>query len=123
MAENHLSETQLELMRALWALGRATTAEIYRHTPRSAAYTTVATTLTRLEKRGLVKSEKDAAGERVFEPRVTEDEVTRSMVSSLVTTLFQGDPRALVSHLVRESEIGESDLETVRRLLDEKPDR
>ena len=53
------------------------------------------------------------------EPLISEDDVKRKMVSSLVSTLFRGDAGALVSHLVRDSEIGTGDLETVRRLLEE----
>ena len=80
-----LSGVQLAVMRALWDAGEATTAAVHEHMgkPRSLAYTTVATLLNRLEKRGLVISRKDAR-ERVFEPAVTEDEVKRQMVSDLV---------------------------------------
>jgi predicted transcriptional regulator len=42
------------------------------------------------------------------------------MVSSLVDTLFRGDPSALVSHLVREKNLGKDDIEAVRKLLTEK---
>ena len=117
----HVSDIQLLLMRSLWDAGRATTAEVHDQVgkPRQLAYTTVATLLTRLEKRGLVKSVKEQ-GERVFKPAVTETEVTRSMVSSLVETLFRGDPSALVSHLVNEKDIGKDDIEAVRKLLAKK---
>lgn len=113
-----LSDVQLAVMRVLWEAGCATTAEVHERMgkPRSLAYTTVATLLNRLEKRGLVASRKDAR-ERVFEPVVTESEVTRHMVSDLVAKLFRGDPSALVSHLVRDSEFDDSDIETVRRML------
>src|SRR5262245_46585288 len=113
-----LSDVQLVLMRALWEAGRATTAEMNESVgkPRQLAYTTIATLLTRPEKRGLVKSVKEQ-GERVFRPMVTEGEVTRSMVSSLVDNLFRGDPSALVSHLVNEKDIDRDDIEAVRKLL------
>jgi predicted transcriptional regulator len=113
-----LTEVQLAVMRALWGVGRATTAAVHERMgkPRSLAYTTVATLLSRLEKRGLVISRKDGR-ERVFEPVVTERDVTRHMVSDLVAKLFRGDARALVSHLVSDSEFDETDLETVRRML------
>lgn len=113
-----LSAVQLEVMRALWEAGAATTAAVHERMgkPRSLAYTTVATLLSRLEKRGLVRSRKDAR-ERVFEPLVTEDQVKRRMVSDLVANLFRGDPRALVSQLVSDEEIDEGDLDTVRRML------
>jgi BlaI family transcriptional regulator, penicillinase repressor len=113
-----LSDVQLAVMRVLWQAGQATTAEVHERMgkPRSLAYTTVATLLIRLEKRRLVTSRKDGR-ERVFEPAVTESEVTHHMVSELVTKLFRGDASALVSHLVRDSEFDESDLETVRKML------
>jgi BlaI family transcriptional regulator, penicillinase repressor len=115
-----LSAVQLAVMRALWELGSATTAAVHDRAgkPRSLAYTTVSTLLTRLEKRGLVTSRKDVR-DRVFAPVVTEAEVKRQMVSNLVATLFRGDPRALISQLVSDEEIDEGDLDTVRRMLAE----
>jgi BlaI family penicillinase repressor len=114
----HLSAAQLAVMRALWEVGSATTAAVHERVgkPRSLAYTTVATVLSRLERRGLVTSRKDTR-DRVFEPVVTENEVKRQMVSNLIATLFRGDPRALVSQLVSDEEIDEGDLDTVRRML------
>jgi predicted transcriptional regulator len=113
-----LSDVQFVLMRALWEAGQATTAEMHELVgkPRSLAYTTVATLLTRLEKRGIVKSVK-LQGERRFKPLVSESDVTRSMVSSLVETLFRGDHSALVSHLVKEKDLDKNDIDAVRKLL------
>ena len=117
---NHLSEVQLAVMRELWDAERATTAAVHERMgkPRSLAYTTVATMLHRLEKRGLVRSRMEGR-ERVFEPVVSEGEVTRHMVSDLVAKLFRGDPGALVSHLVNHSELEDGDLAAVRRMLEE----
>jgi BlaI family transcriptional regulator, penicillinase repressor len=117
-----LSEVQVAVMRVLWNARKATTAAVHERMgkPRSLAYTTVATLLTRLEKRGLVKSKMDGR-ERVFEPLVSEADVQRHMVSDLVSNLFRGDPSALVSHLVRDSEFDAADLETIRRMLAEPP--
>jgi predicted transcriptional regulator len=113
-----LSEVQVAVMRVLWNEKTATTATVHElmGKPRSLAYTTVSTLLSRLEKRGLVRSSKDGR-ERIFEPLVSEAEVQRHMVSDLVTNLFRGDPGALVSHLVKDSEFDAADLDTVRRML------
>lgn len=114
-----LSELQLAVMNVLWRGGEATTAEVHEQVgkARSLAYTTVSTLLTRLEGRGAVRSVKRRR-ERVFEPFVSESEVRRSMVSELVENLFAGDAHALVSHLIRESDIGAGDIEAVRTLLE-----
>lgn len=116
--ELQLSEVQLAVMRALWELDEAPTASVVKQVAsrRKLAYTTVATMLSRLEKRGLVESRQEGR-EKIYRPLVTEDEVQTSMVSGLVSRLFRGDPAALVSHLVRRDEIGEDDLERVRDML------
>jgi BlaI family penicillinase repressor len=113
-----LSDIQLALMHTLWKEGSATTVALYEQVgkPRALAHTTISTLLTRLEKRGLVKSAKDK-GERVYEPVAKSADVKRSMVSSLVSTLFRGDPAALVSHLLEDSAFDAKDLAKVRKML------
>jgi predicted transcriptional regulator len=113
-----LSDLQLDVMRALWARGEASTAELSAalEASRGLAHTTIATVLTRLEKRGIVRSRRDGR-QLSYRACVDESAVRRSMVSSLLGSLFSGDAKALVAHLVREDEIAAGDLERVRRLL------
>lgn len=118
-----LSEVQLAVMRALWRTGEAPTSRVVEQVgrERKLAYTTVATMLSRLEKRGLVSSRQEGR-ERIYRALVSEDEVQAAMVSGLVSRLFRGDPAALVSHLVRRDEIREADLERVREMLQGEDD-
>jgi BlaI family penicillinase repressor len=118
--EVHLSELQLAVVRALWRRGEASTAEVAAELgpKRDLAHTTVATLLTRLEKRGLLETRRDGRT-LVYKPLITEADVRRSMVADLVATLFKGDPKALLAHLVREDEIAPGDLEKVRARLKE----
>ena len=118
--EVHLSELQLAVMRALWRRGEASTAEVAAELgpKRDLAHTTVATLLTRLEKRGLLEARRDGRTLH-YKALITEADVRRSMVADLVATLFKGDPKALLAHLVREDEIAPGDLEKVRARLKE----
>lgn len=112
-----LSDLQLDLMRVLWRSGELSVAEVTEAlADRDLAHTTVATLLTRLEKRGVVESRRDG---RVLAYRasVSEAQVRRNMVSSLIAQVFRGDPRALLAHLVSEREVAPGDLEQVRALL------
>jgi len=113
-----LSAAQLDVMRALWELGEASTSRVVERVAarRNLAYTTVATMLSRLEKRGVVSSRQEGR-DKIYRPLVTEARVRNSMVSALVSRLFRGDPAALVSHLVRHEDIGEDELARVRELL------
>lgn len=112
----HLSETQLDLIRVLWREGEADTQTVCDALKKTLAYTTVATLLKRLEKRGVLESSQK--GRKLFyKPLISEEEVMTSMVSSLIGTLFKGDTSALVSHLVREEEINKDDLEKITDLI------
>ena len=117
-----LSDLQLDLMRVLWQRGEASTAEVAEALAgsRSLAHTTVATLLTRLEKRGLLAMRRDGR-QLVYRALVEEGEVRRSMVGGLLDSLFGGDPGALLAHLLREREIAPGDLERARELLKQEP--
>ncbi len=113
-----LTDLQLALLRVLWAKGRATVNEIAEaiRSERALAPTTIATVLTRLERRGVV-SHTTRARQFVYRARVSEKEVRRSMVSELTDSLFQGDVAALMSHLLDAKQIRPGDLERVRALI------
>lgn len=117
-SEVSLSDLQLAVMRALWAQPGSSTAQVADalRATRPLAHTTVATVLTRLEKRELVSSSRECR-QLKYTARVSEVQVRRSMVSGLVSSLFQGDARALMSHLLRTDEIGAADVEQVRAIL------
>lgn len=112
----HLSDTQLALMRVLWRAGEADTQTVCDGLKKQLAYTTVATLLKRLEKRGVVET--TTRDRKLFyKPLVSEEEVMTSMVATLVGTLFKGDSSALVSHLLKEDEINKDDLEKITKMI------
>lgn len=80
------------------------------------AHTTIATVLTRLEKRGVLSS-KVIGRERVYHCTVDVGEIRESMISSLVTTLFKGDSKALMTHLVTKGEINSDELDELRKIV------
>lgn len=112
----HLSDTQLELMRILWREGEADTQTVCDGLKKTLAYTTVATLLKRLERRGVVEARSEDR-KFIFKPLVSEEEVLTSMVASLVGTLFKGDSSALVSHLIKEDEINKDDLAKITKMI------
>lgn len=113
-----LSDLQLDLMRVLWRAGELSVADATTAlADRGLAHTTVATLLTRLEKRGVVAARRDGRM-LLYRPCVSEDQVRRSMVSSLIAQVFRGDSKALLAHLVSEREVAPGDLEQVRALLE-----
>lgn len=116
-----LSELQLSLMRVLWTRGEASTADVAEalRGERGLAHTTVATLLTRLEKRGLLSSRREGRS-LLYTPVVTEAEVQRSMVGHLVDRLFAGRATALVSHLLEARGVDAGELAELQALLKQR---
>jgi BlaI family transcriptional regulator, penicillinase repressor len=113
-----LSELQIAVMRVLWQQGETSVTDVATvlAEERGLKYTTVATLLTRLEKRGVVKQRRESR-QLIYRALVSEPQVRRSMVADLVGSLFGGDARELVAHLVSESEIAPGDIDRVRKRL------
>jgi predicted transcriptional regulator len=119
-----LTDLQLALMRVLWDRGEATVADIAEalRPGRELAPTTIATLLSRLERRGVVKHTSQGR-QYLYRPAVSEGEVRRSMVSGLTDLLFGGDVAALMSHLLDAGSVRPGDLEKVRALIAEAESR
>ncbi len=124
MPETHqLTELQVALLRVLWDRGEATVSEISEalRPERTLALTTVATLLSRLEKRGIVDHE-TRSRQYHYRALVTESEVRRSMVEELTEQLFAGDVTALMSHLLSAREVSPGDLDRLKALLEQHAD-
>lgn len=115
---HHLGDLQLAIMRVLWARQEATVAEVQEilEPERGLALTTIATMLTKMEKKGVVDHRTDGR-KFVYRPTVTEKQVRRSMVSDLTSQLFRGDVTALVNHLLSEHEIESEELAQLRAMI------
>ncbi len=125
MPETHeLTELQITILRHLWARGEATVAEVWEelHRDRGLAQTTVATLLSRLERRGVVARRVDQR-QYVYRALVSEEEVRQSKVSELTERLFAGDVTALVNHLLTSQEVAPGDLARLRALIDDAESR
>src|SRR5205809_5324257 len=96
-----LTELQLAILRVIWDKGEATVQDIWEalHAERGLAQTTVATMLSRLERRGVV-TRRAQSRQYHYRAAVTEREVQHSMVGELTERLFDGDVTALVQHLL-----------------------
>ena len=120
MSDIHqLTELQIAILRVLWERGQATVADICDalKPERGLALTTVATLLSRLERRGVVAHETRARqyGYRALGP---EADVRHAMGRALTEQLCDGTVTALVSHLLSEREISPGDLERVQAMLE-----
>ena len=116
---HQLTELQLAIMRVIWDRSEATVQEIWEalHAERGLAQTTVATMLSRLERRGVV-TRRAQARQYHYRAAVTEEEVQHSMVGELTERLFDGDVTALVQHLLSGADVSPGDIAKIRDMIE-----
>jgi BlaI family penicillinase repressor len=112
-----LSDQQFQVVQAVNKLAGASAREVQRELDHlGLAHTTIATVMTRLEKKGVLAS-KVHGRERIYRCLVDEESIRQSMVASMVSTLFKGDSKALMAHLVNEGEIDSSELDELKAMI------
>jgi predicted transcriptional regulator len=115
-----LGDLQVAILQVLWNLGEATVQRVTEALEgKRRAPTTIATMLTKMEKRGLVDHRVDGR-QFVYRALLSEPEVTRTLVADLTERLFEGDVSALVSHLLKSEEIEREELVRLRALIVER---
>jgi len=113
-----LGDLQYEIMRILWSDGESTVAHVHEVLEGDRALTTIATMLSKMEKKGVIEHRSEGR-QFVYKSIVSEAEVHRTMVGDLKERLFRGDVTAMVSHLIREEDIDPAELERLEKLIEE----
>ncbi|MEQ1631390.1 MAG: BlaI/MecI/CopY family transcriptional regulator [Planctomycetota bacterium] len=111
----NLGDLQLAILRILWDRKSTSVADVHRALEdRGLALTTIATMLRKMEEKGLVAHD-ESGRQFLYRAEVDPQLVQRNLVGDLVERLFDGDPLALVNHLLRAGEIDLGELDGLRK--------
>lgn len=113
MRRLRLSKLELQILETLWTAGRASIREIQQSfsQPRP-AYTTIQTTVYRLENKKAVRRVQKIGNAHIFEPVVMRD-VARHRLIDEILSFFGGRAQPMMAQL---AEAGKLTLEDVREL-------
>jgi BlaI family penicillinase repressor len=113
MKHPKLSKLELQILEALWSHGKASIREIQEAFPEPRpAYTTIQTTVYRLEGKKAVRRVRKISNADIFEPTVARD-VTRNRMLDEILSFFGGRAQPMMAQL---AEAGKLTLEDVREL-------
>jgi BlaI family transcriptional regulator, penicillinase repressor len=119
--EPTLTAQELAIMKVVWRLGDVTVRDVYEDLleTRHIAYTTVMTMMNILETKGYLKKEKSDRA-FLYRPVKPERAVISSMVREFVNRVFDGAPRALLLHLVKDGRLSEKERADLLRMIEDK---
>jgi BlaI family penicillinase repressor len=122
-----LGKLELQIMEALWTRGPCSVREIQESFParKRPAYTTVQTTVYRLEVKKALRRTKKIATAFIFEAAVSREAAQRRLVDDLLG-LFGGRSRPIMAHLVESGTLTLDDVREAEKALlnlagEEKP--
>lgn len=121
-AKHQLAALQLAIMQVLWERGEATVSEVREAlaaVDRPLAHTTVATMLTKMERKGQV-ARRGAGRGHAYRSLLKQDQVSRSMIQDLTQRLFGGNVTEMVCHLLNGSEVSPEELARLSELIRQK---
>ena len=112
-----LTRGEEEIMRILWQLGDAVVNDIIAETDEPhPKYTTVATFLKILENKGFVGHTSEGKSHRYY-PLVGKDEYARGVMSSVLTTYFDGSLAEMVSFFSRHEDISVGEMDAILEIM------
>ena len=118
MAEPKLSKLEFQIMEALWTQGEASIREIQETFPakRRPAYTTVQTTVYRLEAKNIVRRVKKVGNFHIFAAAVSRSAAQRRLIDDLLA-LFGGRTQPVMAHLIESGKLTLEDVKEAEKAL------
>jgi BlaI family transcriptional regulator, penicillinase repressor len=118
MARWRLSRLEMKIMRALWARGELSIREIQESFPekKRPAYTTVQTTVYRLEIKKALRRVRKVGNFHIFEPLISRDTAQRRLIDDLLA-LFDGSSQPVMAHLIESGKLTLEDVKEAEKIL------
>lgn len=118
MATPRLSQLEFRIMEMLWAGGELSIREIVDALPgkRRPAYTTIQTTVYRMEAKGVIRRLKKVGNFHIFAAAISRDAAQRRLVDELLA-LFGGRSQPVMAHLIETGKLSLDDVKEAEQAL------
>lgn len=113
-----LTKFELQIMDALWHRGRASIREIQETFPEQnrPAYTTIQTTVYRLEGKRALRRVKKVGNFHIFEAAISRDDAQRRLIDDLLA-LFGGRTQPVMARLIESGKLTLADVKEAEKTL------
>src|SRR4051794_24525834 len=112
-----LTRLELQILEALWQCSKASVREILERFPDPPpAYTTIQTTVNRLEAKGAVRRVRKIGNAHIFEPVVAREATRRRLLDDILG-LFGGKAQPMMAQLAEAGKITLDDIRELEELV------
>ena len=113
-----LSNLEYQIMETLWARNECSIRDLQEAFPakKRPAYTTIQTTVYRMEDKGIVRRTRKVGNFHVFEPAISREAAQRRLIDDMLA-LFGGQGQPVMTHLIETGKLSLDDVKEAERLL------
>jgi BlaI family transcriptional regulator, penicillinase repressor len=117
MATTRLTKLELQVLEALWAQGKASIREIQEAFPEPRpAYTTIQTTVYRLEGKDAVRRLRKIGNAHIFEPTVAREHARHRLLDEMLS-FFGGRAQPMMTQLAEAGKLTRADLRELEKTI------
>lgn len=118
MPNSRLTKLELQIMEALWTRGSASIREIQEAFPEKnrPAYTTIQTTVYRLESKKAARRVRKVGNFHIFEAVISRNAAQRRLIDDLLA-LFGGRTQPVMAHLIESGKLTLQDVKEAEKAL------
>jgi BlaI family transcriptional regulator, penicillinase repressor len=116
------TELELQILKILWEKSPQLVRDIRDELAklgRDIAHTSVITTLNTMVKKRIVIRKREGNA-FLFSPRITREQVSRSVLGDIVNRVFDGSAKAVLLGVFEQNDIDRGDLKELRKLIDQR---
>lgn len=118
MADPRLSKLEFQIMEVLWVKGDSSIREIQESFPakRRPAYTTIQTTVYRMEAKEVVQRMKKVGNFHIFSASISRNAAQRRLIDDLLA-IFGGRSQPVMAHLIESGKLSLEDVKEAEKAL------
>ena len=108
-----------QAMQAIWRTGEANIKSFMENMDEPAPYTTVASIIKNLEKKGYISS-RLVGNAYLFKPMITEEDYKKKFMGSVVKDYFDNSYKELVNFFVEQKKISAKELKEIIKMIEDR---
>ena len=118
MPTTRLTKLELQIMDIFWTRGACSVREVQDAFPgtKKPAYTTIQTTVYRLESKKVLRIVKRISNANIFEAVISRDDAHGRLIDELLS-MFGGATKPVMAHLVKTGRLTQTDIDEAEKAL------
>jgi BlaI family transcriptional regulator, penicillinase repressor len=115
---DNLTHTEEEIMQAVWRTGEGNVKAFMENLDEPSPYTTVASTIKNLEKKGYLHS-RLLGNAYLYKPAISEEEYKKKFMNTVVKEYFDNSYKELVNFFVEQKKLSAKELKEIITMIEQ----